>query len=102
MVCFAEDLGEETTPLGSDDIWVVSGGGSGVTASSIVGLSDANKNAKATILLGRSNLIPETGTLAQIYTELDEKRMILREELVEQSPDGKVTMVQWNRAWQAN
>ena len=26
--------------------------------------------------------------------------MILREELLEQSPEGKVTMVQWNRAWQ--
>ena len=102
MVCFAEDLGKETTPLGSDDIWVVSGGGSGVTASSIVGLSDANKNAKATfILLGRSNLIPETEHwLKFTQEELDEKRMILREELVEQSPDGKVTMVQWNRAWQ--
>ena len=102
MVCFAEDLDDETTPLSSDDIWVVSGGGSGVTASSIVGLSDANKNAKATfVLLGRSNLIQETEHWLKLTQEqLDEKRMMLREELVEKSHDGKVTMVQWNRAWQ--
>ena len=92
--CFAEDLGEETTPL-VDDIWVVSGGGSGVTASSIVGLSDANNHAKATfILLGRSNLIPETEHwLKFTQEELDEKNDI-EGGTCEQSPDGKVTMVQ--------
>ena len=37
LVAFAEDLEEEQTPLKSDDTWIVSGGGSGVTAASIIG-----------------------------------------------------------------
>ena len=33
LVAFAEDLEAELTPLKSDDTWIVSGGGSGVTAA---------------------------------------------------------------------
>ena len=36
LVAFAEDLVEDRQPLASDDTWLVSGGGSGVTASSII------------------------------------------------------------------
>ena len=35
LVCFAEDS-DETKHLESDDVWLVSGGGSGVTAASII------------------------------------------------------------------
>ena len=30
----------------------------------------------------------------------DEEKMALRERLTEASSDGKVTMVEWNKAWQ--
>ncbi|NDF34213.1 MAG: hypothetical protein EB157_06605, partial [Euryarchaeota archaeon] len=61
MVCFAEDLVEDIQPLQSDDLWVVSGGGSGVTAASIIGVASASNGSEATfILLGRSKLIEET------------------------------------------
>ena len=61
LVCFAEDLVDEINPLQSDDVWLVSGGGSGVTAASIIGVANASKNAGATfLLLGRSGLVEET------------------------------------------
>ena len=50
LVCFAEDLVEEIKPLQSDDVWLVSGGGSGVTAASIIGVANASRNAGATFL----------------------------------------------------
>ena len=101
LVCFAEDLVEEKTPLKSDDIWLVSGGGSGVTAASIVGVAEASKGAGATfILLGRSVLEDETAEwIGWGEEKLNERKMQLREELVSASSSGKVTMVQWNNAW---
>ena len=101
LVCFAEDLVEEKTPLKSDDIWLVSGGGSGVTAASIVGVAEASRGAGATfILLGRSVLEDETAEwIGWSEEKLKERKMQLREELVSASSSGKVTMVQWNNAW---
>ena len=102
-VAFAEDLVDERTPLTSDDVWMVSGGGSGVTAASIVGVAKASPNAGAHFhLLGRSTLIEATaGWLDWTENQLSDEKNGLRERLVAAKPDGKITMVEWNRAWQA-
>ena len=102
LVAFAEDVVGEHEPLQSDDVWLVSGGGSGVTAACIVGVAEASKDADATFhLLGRSVLIEQTSEwLDWSEEDLMKEKMALRERLTEASSDGKVTMVEWNRAWQ--
>ena len=101
LVCFAEDLVDEINPLQSDDVWLVSGGGSGVTAASIIGVANASKNAGATfLLLGRSGLVEETSQwLDWSEEQLNSRKMALRESLMAESESGKVTMVEWNNAW---
>ena len=101
LVCFAEDLVEDIKPLQSDDVWLVSGGGSGVTAASIIGVANASKNAGATfLLLGRSGLVEETSEwLDWSEEQLNSRKMELRESLIADSESGKVTMVEWNNAW---
>ena len=101
MVCFAEDVVEDVEPLQSDDLWLVSGGGSGVTAASIIGVSNASNGAGATfLLLGRSKLVEETsGWLDWSDDQLNQRKMELRESLIAESESGKVTMVEWNNAW---
>ena len=57
LAAFAEDVVGELDPLKSDDVWLVSGGGSGVTAACIVGVAEASQGAEASFhLLGRSVL----------------------------------------------
>ena len=101
LVCFAEDIVDEIKPLQSDDIWLVSGGGSGVTAASIIGVANASQKAGATfLLLGRSKLDEETsGWLDWSDDKLNQRKMELRESLIATSESGKVTMVEWNNAW---
>ena len=101
LVCFAEDIVDEMEPLNSDDIWLVSGGGSGVTAASIIGVSNASEGAGATfLLLGRSKLEKETSAwLDWTDEQLNARKMELRESLISESEGGKVTMVVWNNAW---
>ena len=101
LVCFAEDIVEEVKPLKSDDIWIVSGGGSGVTAASIIGVSNASQGASVTfLLLGRSKLEEETSTWLDWSDEqLNTRKMELRESMISDSESGKVTMVEWNNAW---
>ena len=102
LVAFAEDLIEERKPLLADDTWLVSGGGSGVTAASIIGVAEASPNAGAHFsLLGRSRLIEQTESwVTWNEEELETERMSLRERLTSASTSGKVTMVEWNAAWQ--
>ena len=102
LVAFAEDLEAEMTPLKSDDTWLVSGGGSGVTAASVIGVACNSLNAGAHFaLLGRSHLLEETETWVEWSdSRLDEQKNALREELIAASEFGKVTMVEWNTAWQ--
>ena len=102
LVAFAEDLEAETTPLQSDDTWIVSGGGSGVTAASIIGVACHSLNAGAHFaLLGRSSLVEETKEWVEWSdAQLTERKNSLRQELIDASDSGKVTMVQWNTAWQ--
>ena len=101
LVCFAEDIVDEVKSLESDDIWIVSGGGSGVTAASIIGVSNASQGAGATfLLLGRSKLEEETSTwLDWSEEQLNTRKMELRESMMSESESGKITMVEWNNAW---
>ena len=101
LVCFAEDLVEEIKPLQSDDVWLVSGGGSGITAASIIGVAQASKNAGANfVLLGRTSLIPATKDwIGWSEEEIQAEKMALRERMMEASSTGKVTMVDWNKAF---
>ena len=102
LVAFDEKLESNRQPLVGNDTWIVSGGGSGVTAASIIGVAQASTDANAHfILLGRSQLIEETQTWIDWSEEkLADKKMALRESMIEESDDGKVTMVDWNRQWQ--
>ena len=102
LVAFAEELEAEQTPLQSDDTWIVSGGGSGVTAASVIGVACNSLNAGAHFaLLGRSLLLEETETWVEWSdAQLDRQKATLREELISASDSGKVTMVEWNTAWQ--
>jgi len=101
LVCFAEDIVDEIKPLQADDIWLVSGGGSGVTAASIIGVANASNGAGATfLLLGRSKLDEETATwLDWGEDKLTARKTELRETLIAESETGKITMVEWNNAW---
>ena len=102
LVAFDEQLESEREPLVKKDTWLVSGGGSGVTAASIIGVAAASTDANAHfILLGRSTLIEEAQTWIDWSDEqLSARKMLLREEMVAQSEDSKVTMVEWNKEWQ--
>ena len=98
---YEEDLTGESVALKEDDIWVISGGGAGVTARCVVGVAKASKNAGATfVLLGRTRL--ETSIehwLQDDESTLQSRKMNLREEMIASSDSGKVTMVEWEHAW---
>jgi hypothetical protein len=81
---------------------LVSGGGSGVTAASIIGVAGASLNAGAHFeLLGRSTLIETTSSwIDWSESQLEQEKNALRERLIIASESGKVTMVEWNNAWQ--
>ena len=98
LVAFAEDLVDEIQPLTAEDTWLVSGGGSGVTAASIIGVAQASPKAGARFeLLGRSTLIESTASWIDWSDTLTHRgKNALRERLVEASENGKVTMVEWN------
>ena len=102
LVAFAEDLVDEQEALTSDDTWLVSGGGSGVTAASIIGVATASPDAGAHFaLLGRSRLIEQTEAWVDwTDAELESERMALRERMAAASESGKVTIVEWNNEWQ--
>ncbi|MGB1420884.1 MAG: beta-ketoacyl synthase N-terminal-like domain-containing protein [Poseidonia sp.] len=103
LVAFAEDVVDELTPLTSADTWLVSGGGSGVTAASIIGVATASRNAGAHFeLLGRSRLIESTKDWIEWdAAQLEEEKNALRERMLAASETGKVTMVEWNASWQS-
>jgi acyl carrier protein len=102
LAAFAEDVVGDVEPLQSDDVWLVSGGGSGVTAACMIGVAKASENAGAAFhLLGRSVLIEETSEWLDWSEEkLAEEKLSLRQRLIDASESGKITMVEWNRAWQ--
>ena len=98
---YEEDLPDEIQSLQSDDVWVVSGGGAGVTARCIVGVAESSRNAGATfILLGRTKLDASIEEWLQDDEDtLQKRKMNLREEMIAESESGKVTMVEWDREW---
>ncbi|MCS5533239.1 MAG: polyketide synthase dehydratase domain-containing protein, partial [Candidatus Poseidoniaceae archaeon] len=102
LVAFAENLESQREPLTSKDTWIVSGGGSGVTAASIIGVSKASKDAKAHfVLLGRSNLIEQCQSwIDWSEQQLNDEKMALRQTMTDAVEDGKITMVEWNNEWQ--
>jgi acyl transferase domain-containing protein/acyl carrier protein len=102
LVAFAEDLESQREPLTNEDTWIVSGGGSGVTAASVIGVSEASPDAGAHfVLLGRSSLIEECQSWVN-WTEkqLTDEKMTLRQTMTDANEEGKVTMVEWNKEWQ--
>ncbi len=102
LVMFDEELNSERTPLAADDVWLVSGGGSGVTAASIIGVANASKNSGAMfVLLGRTEAMEEPATwLDWSEEQLANRKLQLREELISKSAGEKVSIVEWNKAWQ--
>jgi 3-oxoacyl-(acyl-carrier-protein) synthase/acyl carrier protein/NAD(P)-dependent dehydrogenase (short-subunit alcohol dehydrogenase family) len=99
LVLFDEALIHETTQLTSDDILLISGGGSGVTAASCVALASSCKDAKSTfVLLGRTELILETeGWINEDEEQIQQRKLELREKLIVENET--VNMVQWENAW---
>ena len=102
LVAFAEDLESPREPLTNADTWIVSGGGSGVTAASIIGVCKASPDAGAHfVLLGRSSLIEECQSwIGWSQQQLTDEKMVLRQTMTDASEEGKVTMVEWNHEWQ--
>ena len=102
LVAFAEDLESQREPLNSKDTWIVSGGGSGVTAASVIGVSEASKDAGAHfVLLGRSSIIEKCQEwIGWSDQQLNDEKMALRQTMSEASESGKITMVEWEREWQ--
>ena len=88
---YEEDLISDLQPLRDDDVWIVSGGGTGVTARCIVGVAEASSNAGATfVLLGRTRLDASIEEwLEDDESALQTRKMKLREEMIAQSESGK-------------
>ncbi|RCH74570.1 MAG: SDR family NAD(P)-dependent oxidoreductase [Candidatus Poseidoniales archaeon] len=98
---YEEALETESTPLLDDDVWVVSGGGAGVTARSIIEVARRSQGVGARfVLLGRSSLdLDQERFLDLGDEELEAERMSLREKMIEESDDGSVSLKQWNDSW---
>ena len=101
LVLFDEKITEERKPLQADDVWLVSGGGSGVTAAAVIAVAEASSNAGAHFaLLGRTELKEEASDwLDWSEEQLKERKLKLREELIAESDNGKVSIVAWNKSW---
>ena len=94
-------LGQRTWDLEDGDIVLISGGGSGVTAASAIGLAKALKGNHLTFaLLGRTPLDDEVASwVDEEEDEIEARRVSLRQQLIDDSDSGKVTIVEWNEAW---
>ena len=97
---FEEELEDSILPLSSDDVWVVSGGGAGVTAACIIETARASEDAGAKfILLGRSKLNADQASLVNSSDEvLDQEKNALRERMIEEKGE-KVSLKEWNHQW---
>ena len=102
QVCIYDEPHEsERQSLNPEDVFIVSGGGSGVTAACIVGLAQANRGMGCHFaLLGRTKLDDSLSSLADASEEaLQQRKMELRDQMQGQSKSGKVTIVDWEKAW---
>ena len=97
---FEEELEESIQSLSNDDVWVVSGGGSGVTAACVIEAARASEDAGARfILLGRSKLNPDQASLVNSSEEiLEQEKNALRERMIEEKGE-KVSLKEWNHEW---
>ena len=98
LVLFDEALIDARTEL-SNDVLIVSGGGSGVTAASCIALASSSRNSNSTfVLLGRTELISETSEWVDDDEEtIQQRKLQLREQLIKEN--GTVNMVEWENAW---
>ncbi|MDP7043393.1 MAG: SDR family NAD(P)-dependent oxidoreductase [Candidatus Thalassarchaeaceae archaeon] len=99
-VCIYDEPHEaERKSLESDDVLLVSGGGSGVTAACMVGLAKANQGKGAHFaLLGRTKLDDSlVSKISADEEELQQMKMALHEQLKRDSEN--VTIVEWENAW---
>ena len=102
QVCIYDEAHEnETQSLESEDVIIVSGGGSGVTAACVVALSEENRGIGVHFaLLGRTELDESLAHLADASEdELAQAKLELREAMQSESASGKVTIVEWEKAW---
>jgi len=102
QVCIYDEPHEsEPQSLNSEDVFIVSGGGSGVTAACIVGLARANRGIGCHFaLLGRTKLDDSLSSLADAPEEtLQQMKMELRKQMQRDSKSGKVTIVDWENTW---
>jgi NAD(P)-dependent dehydrogenase (short-subunit alcohol dehydrogenase family)/acyl carrier protein len=89
--------------LNPSDVWIVSGGAAGVTAECMIRLASSEKSDSPTfILLGRTALDPELANLANSDEEdMEDEKTRLKQHLDSISSSGKVTLKQWDDAWQS-
>ena len=97
---FEEELEDSILSLSSDDVWVVSGGGAGVTAACIIETARASEDpGPKYILLGRSKLNADQASLVNSSNEvLDQEKNALRERMIEEKGE-KVSLKEWNHQW---
>ncbi len=101
-VCmYDEALEDEPFQMESDDVYLVSGGGSGVTAACTIGLSEFAQGVGTHFaLLGRTKLDKSVvDWVGEDDESLANRKMMMRDDLQAESEDGKVTIVQWEDAW---
>ena len=89
--------------LNPSDVWIVSGGAAGVTAECMIRLASSEKSDSPTfILLGRTALDPGLADLANSDDEaMEDEKTQLKQHLDSTSSSGKVTLKQWDDAWQS-
>jgi 3-oxoacyl-(acyl-carrier-protein) synthase/acyl carrier protein/NAD(P)-dependent dehydrogenase (short-subunit alcohol dehydrogenase family) len=89
--------------LNPSDVWIVSGGAAGVTAECMIRLASSEKSDSPTfILLGRTALDPELANLANSdEDDMEDEKTRLKQHLDSISSSGKVTLKQWDDAWQS-
>ena len=111
LCMYDERLEPPRRPLAGDDVWLVSGGATGVTAECIVATAEASPNAGALFtLLGRTPMETRLGGLVDAdEAGLDAAKESLRDRLQAEAEETaaesdeeppKVTLVEWQSAWQ--
>ena len=85
-----------------DEIWLVSGGAAGVTSECLVDIAGRSPSGPPTfILLGRTTLDPKLEKMsARSDQDLENEKLKLKLAMESDRDDGKVTLREWNDAWQ--
>ena len=85
-----------------DEVWLVSGGAAGVTSECMVDIAGRSPSGPPTfILLGRTTLDPKLEKMAAMSDQdLENEKLKLKLAMESDRDDGKVTLREWNDAWQ--